>query len=86
MPFGIAPATKEFKCRLNEALEGLDGVRTIADDIIAFGVGDTDESSCGKLLALLERCCRRHIKLNKDKMKFNYPSCHMLAMLFWQMG
>lgn len=41
MPFGIAPATEEFKCRLNEALEGLDGVRTIADDIIGFGVGDT---------------------------------------------
>lgn len=46
----------------------------------------THESSCGNLLALLERCCRRHIKLNKDKMKFNYPSCDMLAMLFWQMG
>ena len=33
MPFGIAPAPEEFQRRLNEALEGLDGVRAIADDI-----------------------------------------------------
>lgn len=74
MPFGIAPAPKEFQRRLNEALEGLDGVRTIADDIIVFGVGDTDDEAVvdhdRKLMALLQRCRQRHIKLNKDKMKF----------------
>ena len=77
MPFGIAPAPEEFQRRLNEALEGLDGVRTIADDTIVFGVGDTDDEAVvdhdQKLLALLERCRRRHIKLNKDKMKFKLP-------------
>ena len=77
MPFGIAPAPEEFQRRLNEALEGLDGVRTIADDIIVFGVGDTDEEAVvdhdHKLVALLERCRQRHIKLNKDKMKFKLP-------------
>ena len=74
MPFGIAPAPEEFQRRLNEALEGLDGVRTIADDIIVFGVGDTDDEAVvdhdRKLMALLQRCRQRHIKLNKDKMKF----------------
>ena len=30
IPFGIAPSPEEFQRRLNEALEGLDGVRTIA--------------------------------------------------------
>ena len=74
MPFGIAPAPEEFQCRLNEAFEGLDGVRTIADDIIDFGVGDTDDEAVVdhdlKLMALLQRCRQRHIKLNKDKMKF----------------
>ena len=79
MPFGIAPAPEEFQRRLNEALEGLDGVRTIADDIIFFGVGDTDEEAVvdhdRKLVhvALLERCRQRHIKLNKDKIKFKLP-------------
>ena len=39
-----------------------------------FGVGDTDDEAVvdhdRKLLALLEHCCQRHIKLNEDKMKF----------------
>ena len=73
MPFGIAPAPEEFQRRLNQALEGL-GVRTIADDIIVFGVGDTDDEAVvdhdRKFLTLLERCRQRHVKLNKDKMKF----------------
>ena len=58
MPFGIAPAPEEFQLRLNEAVEGLDGVRTIADEIIVFGVGDTDQAALqdldSKLLNLLE--------------------------------
>ena len=44
MPFGISPAPEEFQRRLNEAIEGLNGVRTVADDIIVFGVGD---KGCG---------------------------------------
>ena len=87
MPFSIAPAPAEFQRRLNDALEGLDGVRTIADGIIVFIVGDTDEEVVvdhdRKLVALLERCRQRHIKLNKDKMKFKLPqlaiqTCHHL--------
>jgi len=77
MPFGIAPAPEKFQRRLNEALEGLDRVRTIADDIIVFGVGDTDDEAVvdhvRKLLTLLERCRQRHVKMNKDKMKFKLP-------------
>ena len=56
----------EFQRRINEAL-----------DIIVFVVGDTDDEAVldhdRKLLALLERCRQRHIKLNKDKMKFKLP-------------
>ena len=77
MPFGIGPAPEEFQRRLNEALEGLDGIRTIADDIIVFGVGDTDDEAVvdhdRELLTLLEHCRQRHIKLNKDKLKFKLP-------------
>ena len=77
MPFGIAPAPEEFQRKLNEDLEGLDGVRTIADDIIVFGVGDTNDEAVvdhdRRLLALLESFRQRHIKLNKDKVKFKLP-------------
>ena len=45
MPFGISPAPEEFQRRLNEVIEGHDGVRTVADDIIVFGVGDTEDAA-----------------------------------------
>ena len=57
MPFGIDPAPEEFQRRLNQALEGLHGVRTITDDIIVYGVGDTENDAVvdhdRKFLALL---------------------------------
>ena len=74
MPFGIAPVPEAFQRRLNEAIEGLDSVRTIADDIIVFGVEDTEHDALQdhdcKFMNLLERCRQKNIKLNKDKLKF----------------
>ena len=73
MPFGIAPAPEEFQRRLNEALEGLDGTKAIFDDILVYGVGDTDEEALAdhdkKLANLLQRCREKQIKLNKDKLQ-----------------
>ena len=34
MPFGISVAPEEFQIRIDEKLEGLDGVKPIADDIL----------------------------------------------------
>ena len=74
MPFGISPASEEFQRRLNDVIEGLDGVRTVADDIIVFGVGVTEDAALRdhdtKFLNLLECCRQKHITLNKEKLKF----------------
>ncbi|XP_062507651.1 uncharacterized protein K02A2.6-like [Corticium candelabrum] len=40
MPFGISPAPEVFQRRLDEALDGMPGVHTIADDILITGVGN----------------------------------------------
>ena len=42
MPFGVSP---EFQRRLHEALEGLNRVRAITDDILVFGEGETPEEA-----------------------------------------
>ena len=42
MPFGISPAPEEFQRWLDNALQGLDGVMPIFDDILIFGAGDTE--------------------------------------------
>ena len=75
MPFGISPAPEEFQRRLDNALEGLDGVQPIYDDILVYGSGDTDERAVAdhnrKLHSLLQRCREKDIKLNKEKFKLN---------------
>ena len=71
MPFGISPAGEIFHQRLDQAIAGLDGVRTVADDILITGNGAMIEDAITdhdrKLEMLLDRCCSRHIKLNSKK-------------------
>src|SRR6267154_5236028 len=73
-PYGISPAPEEFKRRLDEALDGLDGIACIADDILVYGRGKTVEEASTdhdrKLTCLLIRCRERGIKLNREKFKY----------------
>ena len=59
MPFGISPAPEEFARRLQEALEGLPGVKATTDDILIWGVGEDDAEAIKdhdrNLLGLLRR-------------------------------
>ena len=41
MPFGISPAGEIFQRRLDQAIEGLNGVKSVADDILIIGNGAT---------------------------------------------
>lgn len=41
LPFGLNMSAEIFQKKLLRALDGLEGVECIADDIILFGVGDT---------------------------------------------
>ena len=74
MPFGISPAGEIFQRHLDQAIEGLEGVRTVADDILIIGNGASMEEAVqdhdAKLKALLNRCREERIKLNRDKTEF----------------
>ena len=74
MPFGIAPAPEEFQRRIDQALVGLNGCSTIADDILVFGCGETSEEALEdhdlNLRNVLERCREKAIKLNGPKVQF----------------
>ena len=76
LPFGITSAPEEFQKRLLIALEGLEGVICIADDILVFGEGDdykqimTEKDHDRRLIALMERCIQQNIKLNAGKLQF----------------
>ena len=73
MPFGIAPASEIFQKKLEQALEGLEGIRNI-HDIVIWGEGETLQDAIvnhdRRLYKLLERCEERGIALNESDKKF----------------
>ena len=40
LPFGLSASSEIFQKRINQALEGLEGILNITDDILIYGVGD----------------------------------------------
>ena len=74
LPYGISSAPEEFQMRMQELLDGLCGVGNIADDILIFGLGDTQEEADSNhdrhLLALLQCAEESRLKLNPNKIQF----------------
>ena len=68
------------------ALEDLEGVRAIADDILIYGVGSTHEEAVKdhdiKLTNLLERCREKNIRLNQAKMKLRQTEVKYMGHVF----
>ena len=77
LPFGLKVSSEIFQKRLCMALEGLDGVQCVADDVIVYGK-DADEHNAN-LRNLLIRCDEHGIKLNPEKCKFNVPEISFLG-------
>ena len=78
VPQGISPAPEIFAAKMAEALSGLRGIFQIADDILCTGSGDTREEAerdhDSNLIALLNRCREKGIKLNRQKLKLHRTS------------
>jgi transposase InsO family protein len=67
MPFGIKSAGEVFQKRLDEVLEGLEGVYNIVDDILV--TGSSVEEHDRHLVAMLDRMREKGVKLNPDKLQ-----------------
>ena len=74
LPYGVSSAAEEFQMRMQQALEGLDGIGNIADDVLVYGLGDSPEEAEAdhdrNLRALLNRSQERDLKLNPTKIQF----------------
>ena len=79
-----------FQRKVNQALEGLKGVLDITDDILIYGVGDTEEQANAdhdkKLRMLLQRCRERGIALNRDKVKLRRKEVSFMGHVFMSDG
>jgi len=71
LPFGLKVSSEIFQRKLSEALGDLEGVFTIADDIVVAGCGRNDSDAMNdnekKLNALYKRCKERNVVLNEEK-------------------
>ena len=85
LPFGVSPAPEEFQRRMDITVEGLAGTKAIADDILVFGCGATDEAAIQdhdqKLEALLNRCRSKGLKLNETKMQLRQKQVAFMGHL-----
>ena len=72
LPFGLSCASEVFQNAIQQALQGLNGVRNIADDIIVWG--KTQAHYDKNLEALLNRLVIKKLTLNLEKCKFNQTS------------
>ena len=73
MPFRISSAPEELQRRLEAALHDLEGVTTVADDVLVFGQGSNEEESRRNhdecLLKQMERARAKNLKFNSNKLR-----------------
>ena len=68
LPFGLNVSSEIFQKRLNQELEGLAGVKCIADDVLVYGTSEADHDR--NLANFMCRCQHKGIKLNSEKLEF----------------
>ena len=72
LPFGTSVSAEIFAKRLYDCVHDLSGIVCIADDLMIYGVGRTDDEATRdhdlKLEKLLQRCREVGIRLNASKM------------------
>jgi hypothetical protein len=90
LPFGLSSSSEIFQKRVNQALEGLNRILNITDDILVYGVGDTDKEAQQdhdrNLEALLQRCRERGIALNQNKLKLCITEVPCMGHIFSNQG
>jgi predicted Fe-S protein YdhL (DUF1289 family) len=83
-------ASEIFQKRLHQALESLEGLLTVHDDMAIYGVGETEEEAKQdhdiRLREFLRRCREKGVKLNKKKLKLRCSEIPYLGHLVTRDG
>jgi len=90
LPFGLKVSSEIFQKRLAQALQGLPGVSCIADDVLVYGTGDTEQAATADhddhLRKLLVRCREMQMKLNKGKCQIRVTSVPFVGHVLTNKG
>ena len=80
MNYGTKSAAETFQKEISEALEGLDGVLNISDDILVYG--ESEEEHDRNVEETLKRCRERDIRFGPEKCEFNVPEITYYGYVF----
>ncbi|PFX15247.1 Retrovirus-related Pol polyprotein [Stylophora pistillata] len=83
-PFGITSAQEVFQKRMSQHFSDLEGVETDIDDIIVHA--ETEEKHDHHLQAVLERCEKINLTLNKEKCIFKLKEVTYIGHKLTQEG
>ena len=72
LPFGLSSAPEVFQHTIQQVLEGIQGTKSIADDIIVYG--RNQESHDQALLKVFQRLREKGLTLNARKCSYNQRS------------
>ena len=84
MPFGLVCAQDIFQRMVDEFIEGLEGVRAVADDIVVSGRNQEEHDN--NLRALLMRARERNVRFNLPKSHFSLSSVPWFSNLLTSDG
>ena len=84
LPFGISSAPEHFQRRMNEILDGLDGILCQLDDVLIFGSDQSQHDE--RLLAALQRIEAAGVTLNEAKCEFSKSQLKFLGHIINQHG
>ena len=90
MPYGIFSAPEELQQRIHEALDGLEGVFNIADDVLIYGLGSSPEEAEAAhdkhLNYFMKRVLERNLKLNPSKVQFKLRKIRFMGHVITEDG
>lgn len=85
LPFGVSSGPEEYQSRMQEAMAGLPGVLNIADDVLIFGSGTTQEEAerdhDENLYKFLLRVRQVKLKLNPTKWRFKEKQVRFMGFM-----
>ena len=90
MPFGISSALEEFQRRMHVIVQDLPRVEVIADDILVYGCGESEEEYMKdhdeNLRRLLQRAREQNLKFNKKKLKLRLREVAYMGHILTRKG
>ena len=85
LPYGVSSGPEEYQARQQEALAGLKGICNIADDVLIYGCGQTNEEAekdhDENLYNFLVRIMQQ-VKLKLNPTKWRFKTQKMIFMGF----